>query len=224
MKDTSTTIELTPAKWRSMTGINSASRVSEQKGDALIKVSAKELQGHLYTAFCTLYGSIGRNSTSTIYAYRLALLDLYQGETTRLYHDEDAVNEGRRKRGDHQGLIIKYKNKEYAMAQRVDLVMVLPDAVGVCMEELKAIEEEKREAGWRSHLYRDGNYEWKSYQGHPVLEYSTDDGRITRVLYCQEDGELEEVTLDDDLKLEPSAQALIVERVPSMTEGQMALF
>src|SRR5690606_41918686 len=65
----------------------------EQKGDAIVSVRPLELNGYLHMANGARFSGIDPDpsQTSTIYAYQLLPEKLFDGLTTTVYHDEEAI-------------------------------------------------------------------------------------------------------------------------------------
>jgi hypothetical protein len=156
-------IHLAAEVWESLTHINSCSLAVEQKPGALISVHSGVVQGKRYTAFGTIYCG----THSVIDAWEMQPESLFQGEKTNIYHDEQAIAEGRRDRGDMRGLRVKHKGSVYVLSNRVDLVKDLPSpAATLSMNETVEHEKQVSSQGWRR------------FSGCQNPDFSVRDGRV----------------------------------------------
>lgn len=220
--------------WEALTKSYSAQYVSEQnlKKGQVVKVKGVACQGALYTSFGIYYGTFGATRKPTIEAYRLLPMSMHRGETTLVYHDEQAIQAGTRKRGDHQGLVVRVQRDDLVCSERVDIEMSLPDTQPLSLAEARAHEAEYRPAGWRP-LWRSedpfNESTWFSLEGHPVVRYGAAAGSHTLVQLLWTDGQrIHEMTLANDLELataidSPSAFAT-QSRKTQAAEEQLALF
>lgn len=209
-------------KWEVIATANSSHVAAEHKGNKPLPVRTAEYQGFLYTAFATIYGPYGEARKPTIEAYRLVPESLYTGETTLVYHDEAAIEAGRRERGDHTGLLVAVGSELMVCAQKVNFVMHLPDTPPLSLDEAKEHDDRQRSSGWRALWFGGKEAEWFSLRGHPVAvyrEHATLGGDMA-VLLWKLDGEIRELAIDSDVSLSPPEE---LRTVPS-DEGQLALF
>jgi len=214
---------LVPAElWQQIASANSCHLAVEQKGGRPVSVRTAEYGGFLYTAFGALYGPFGEARKPYVDAYRLLPMSMYAGETTLVYHDNEAIREGRRERGDHAGLIVSVKGKLMVCADKVRFLMDLPGTRPLSLAEAMSYDEGERGAGWRALWYGGKEPDWFSLQGHPVAVYrghkTLDDDRA--VLLWKHDGAIHELGIDDDVLLDGVDR----ERVPAASNAQLALF
>lgn len=214
---------LVPAEhWQRIASANSCHIAVEQKADRPVSVLTAEYRGFLYTAFGTLHGPFGEARKPYVDAYRLLPMSMYTGETTLVYHDEEAVRAGQRERGDHTGLIVSVKGKLMVCAERARFIMDLPGTRPLSLAEAKAYDENQRMSGWRALWYGGKEPEWYSLRCHPVAVYR---GHKTldkdkAVLFWGHNGVMHELGIDDDVLLDGVDQ----ERVPVASNLQLELF
>jgi hypothetical protein len=188
-------IHLPAEVWESLTHINSCSLAVEQKPGTLISVHAEDVRGKRYTAFGTMY----RGTNSVISAWEMLPESLYPGETTDIYHDEQAIAEGRRDRGDMRGLRVKHKGTVYVLASRADLVKDLPSpSVTLTMAEAEAHERNSSSTGWRSSSQcTNPVFEFRS--GRVFANYQNGDGEIVHVIAFRVGKKIVEDRVADDV-------------------------
>lgn len=169
-----------------------------------------------------MYGPYGEARKPYIDAYRLLPTSVYVGETTLVYHDEEAIQAGLRERGEHTGLIVSVNGKWMVCAERVRFVLGLPGTRPLSQPEAKAYDERQRKSGWRALWFNGRRPEWFSLHGHPVAVYREHAtlGKDMAVLFWKLDGEIHELSIDSDVSLSPPEE---LRTVPS-DEGQLALF
>ncbi len=214
---------LIPAEqWEAMAAANSCNVAAEHKGNKPLPVRTAEYGGFLYTAFSAMYGPYGEARKPYIDAYRLLPTSVYVGETTLVYHDEEAIQAGLRERGEHTGLIVSVNGKWMVCAERVRFVLGLPGTRPLSQPEAKAYDERQRKSGWRALWFNGRRPEWFSLHGHPVAVYREHAtlGKDMAVLFWKLDGEIHELSIDSDVSLSPPEE---LHTVPS-DEGQLALF
>lgn len=211
-------------RWEELTDMYSAQRLAESppKAGEPPSIRAATHEGHLYTTFSVYYGPWGREWKPVIPAYRLLPEQLFEGETTTVYHDEDAIAAGLRKRGDHTGLIVSYRRQRLVCAERVNLVMDLPKH-RLDLASAQAYDEQNRACGWRSLLYNSNTTGWFSYKGHPVAQYRHN-GETANVLLYKCQGRIRDLRLLPCVDVEPIELLSTQAARPKMIENQMGLF
>jgi hypothetical protein len=219
-------IQIPAERWEAMAAANSCHLAAEHKGkgNKPLPVRTAEYEGFLYTAFRTVWGAYGGNMRPHVDAYRLLPASLYTGETTLVYHDEEAIQAGLRERGDHTGLIVSANGKPMVCAERVRFILDLPGTRPLSLAEAKDYDERQRRSGWRALWFGSKEPEWFSLRGHPVAVYR-DHSTLHEdhaVLLWKAKGEIHELSIDDDVVLSPKE----LQTLPSVVapEGQLALF
>jgi hypothetical protein len=215
-------IRVQAERWQRIAQAYSAHLTAEHKGHKPIPVRTAEYGGFLYTAFSVMYGPYGEARKPYIDAYRLLPTSVYVGETTLVYHDEEAIQAGLRERGEHTGLIVSANGRLMVCAERVWFILDLPGTPPLSLVEAKSHDECQRKSGWRALWFRGKEPEWFSLRGHPVAVYRGHEtlGDDHAVLFWKLDGEIHELSIDSDVSLSPPEE---LRTVPS-DEGQLALF
>lgn len=215
-------IRVQAERWQRIAQAYSAHLTAEHKGHKPIPVRTAEYGGFLYTAFSVMYGPYGEARKPYIDAYRLLPTSVYVGETTLVYHDEEAIQAGLRERGEHTGLIVSANGRLMVCAERVRFILDLPGTPPLSLVEAKSHDECQRKSGWRALWFRGKEPEWFSLRGHPVAVYRGHEtlGDDHAVLFWKLDGEIHELSIDSDVSLSPPEE---LRTVPS-DEGQLALF
>lgn len=139
----------------------------------------------------------------TVWAYKLLPLSWYGGETTTIYHDEEAITAGRRNRGDLSGLIVLAKGKKLVCAEQVLFLKGLPKTRPMQLADAQSFDRECAQYGWRALYCSNSLPIWKSLDGHPVAEYKTDEGEKSPVLFYREGKTIYEMKLEADIPLLP---------------------
>jgi hypothetical protein len=208
--------------WQAIAAANSCQIAAEHKGRKPIPVRTSEHGGFLYTAFRTALGPYGESRKPYVDAYRLLPASVYTGETTTVYHDEEAITAGLRERGDHTGLIVSVNGKLMVCAERVRFILDLPGTPPLSLAEAKNHDKSQRKSGWRALWFSGTEPEWFSLHGHPVAVYREHAtlGKDMAVLLWKLDGAIHELSIDSDVSLSPPEE---LRTVPS-DEGQLALF
>jgi len=213
-------------QWEAMAAANSCHLAAEHKGkgNKPLPVRTVEYGGFLYTAFSAMYGPYGEARKPYVDAYRLLPKLLYAGETTLVYHDEEAIQAGLRERGEHTGLIVSVNGKWMVCAGRVRFVLGLPGTCPLSLADAKDYDERQRRSGWRALWFGGREPEWFSLHGHPVAVYREHDtlGDDHAVLVWKHNGEIRELSIDDDVILSPPEE--LQTRSGAAPEGQLALF
>ncbi len=215
------TLTVPAERWNELAAVNSCQLAVEHQGKGAISVRAIEHDGFMITAFATLYGPYGESRKSYVDAYRLLPAEMYEGETTLVYHDEEAIQAGRRGRGDHTGLMVSIKGKLMVCAQKLRIFMGLPGTRPLSLAEASAHDEHERSMGWRALWFESRTPEWFSLSGHPVAVYRHHKtlGEDHAVLIWKSRGAIHEMSIDDDVPLEA-----IQKHAPAGGYGQLALF
>lgn len=216
------TVHLPAEQWVKMTAINSCHRAVETKAGKLVSVHAAEHEGHLYTAFGTVHGPYGGRISPRIEAYKLVPLALFGGTTTRIYHDEEAIEAGLRRRGDHTGLIVSVGGKSMVCAQEVMFVEELPSLKPLPLESAITFNDVSSKQGFRALSLRGCKPEWHSLRRHPVAAYYQA-GERHAVLFWGEGMNdrgvsIHELWVDESVQLEP------LSRSDTHLTGQLSLF
>jgi hypothetical protein len=218
-------IQLPAELWQAVAAANSCHLAAEHKGSKPLPVRTAEYGGLLYTAFATMWGPYGEASKPYIDAYRLIPTSVYAGETTLVYHDEEAIQAGIRERGDHTGLMVSVNGRSMVCAERVRFVLGLPGTRPLSLADAEDYDERRRRSGWRALWFNGKEPEWFSLRGHPVAVYR-DHSTLHKdhaVLFWGAEGEIHELSIDDDVILSPPGE---LQTAPSVAtpEGQLALF
>ena len=214
-------IRVPAERWEELATINScmaASSFDPKKGKPL-SVKSDVYQGRRYTAFGTLYGPWGVNSKPKIWAYDLKPEALYDGETTLVYHDADAIAEGRHARGDHAGLIVNVNGQRMVCAKRVDLVKDLPTTPPLSLAEAHAWRDRNAAAGFGDRR----EVTWHAYSGHPVIRYHTGHGMPAELLWSIDGQQVTAMWLGKDLELDSPDSLTSAPTVPVGAQGQLGM-
>jgi hypothetical protein len=167
-----------------------------------------------------------------IQAYELDLPSRYPGETTLVYHDEQAILDGRRQRGDHTGLLVDTVGQTMVCARATRIYCGLPTTPALTLEQAKDCEEENRLSGWRSFFARGAHVSWHSLGGHPVIRHDLPTGeRFQTLLWRMDDQRVRDFRLDRSVALESVDQLVTAPVMPSRSvpgigtaETQLGLF
>ncbi|MDR9154963.1 hypothetical protein FEP40_05841 [Burkholderia multivorans] len=163
-------IQVPAERWESMAAAYSCHMAVEHKGNKPVPVRTAEYGGLLYTAFAIMRGRYGGATQPYVEAYRLVPKSLYTGETTLVYHDKKAIEDGLRERGDLTGLIVSANGELMVCAERVWFVMDLPSTRPLSLAEAEDYDARQRKSGWRALWFAGKEPEWFSLRGHPVAE------------------------------------------------------
>tara|TARA_R110002051_G_C8762475_1_gene501894 strand:- start:1998 stop:2678 length:681 start_codon:yes stop_codon:yes gene_type:complete len=198
---TSLSTFVVPAEtWEQLTDMNSCAIVANG-GYKLVTVKAQHYQGRLYTSFSTLYAGFGGLMPSYIGAYELWPLAQYTGITYDSHLDEEAIALGKRQRGDHQGVVVKVKGKQWVCARYVRLEMGLPSSSQrLSLTEAKAWLEEH--FGRMSIEYPIEHGRWAAFEGHPVRCFTQYGSGRRRLLYRSLTGDITCTELHESLALD----------------------
>lgn len=221
------TIVVPAEKWNPIAATNNCGRVVEQKGDKPVSVRAVRHAGNVYAIFGAAHGGYGKEFKSSADGYRLLPEALYVGETTPVYHDEEAIKSGRRERGNLTGLIVVVDRQRMVCASKASFVMDIPTTRPMSQAEAMEFDVQERESGWRSHWYSGKTPEWFSFRGHPVAVYrghSTLDTN-SATLFWKHAGRIHELRIDADVELAAKELATAPAAAGQEPElGQLVLF
>lgn len=210
-------------RWEMYAEAYSAHLAAEHKGKSPVPVRTIEHGGFLYTAFAVIYGCLGGSRGPTVEGWRLLPPDLYRGETTMKYHDEEAIESGRRERGDKTGIIVSVRGQHMVCAERVDFCMTLPGTKPISLDEAKTANERSSQYGWRALTYKGAKVEWFTFHGHPVVRYERDDGGRASTLFWRKGNTIHEQWLDDEVQLDPATEQAVFKRpVAAIEDHQLA--
>lgn len=218
-------IHIPAERWEAYTASYSAASAVEHKGKPPVPVRTIEHGGFLYTSFAIHYGCLGDSTGPTVKAWRLLPLALYKGETTLKYHDEEAIESGRRNRGDMTGVVVSVRGSHMVCAEPVEFCMALPCTKPISKEEAEQHNESESKHGWRALMFKRAKVEWFTLHGHPVARYSKKDGECHAVLFWKKGSTIHEQWLDEDMPLAPLTERAYMERpAASADDRQLALF
>lgn len=206
-------IQIPAEQWEAMAAANSCHLAAEHKGkgNKPLPVRTAKYGGFLYTAFVTMWMPYGEARKPYIDAYMLLPTSVYVGETTMVYHDEEAIQVGLRKRGDCTGLIVSANGKLMVCAERVRFILGLPGTPPLSLVEAKSHDECQRKSGWRALWFRGKEPEWFSLRGHPVAVYRGHKtlGECHAVLLWKNNGKIQELSIADDVALSPVEETVV---------------
>lgn len=215
-------------RWEELADINSCmagASFDPVKGKPLA-VKSDVYLSHRYTAFGTLYGPWSETKKPTIWAYRLVPLALYRGETTIVYHDAEAIAEGRRQRGDHTGLIVSVAGQHMVCEDRVNLEMALPRCRPLTLSEARAWHQDALVFNGAAFHGNPVEVSWHAYEGHPVIRYHREGGTRTALLWSVDGQHVVEMWLAKEVR-PTSAETLLAQDAPPVVvgaQGQIGLF
>jgi len=221
MSSTKTEISLPAEMWKVMADTYSAMAASEQSPGKLVGVKSAIYSGQRYTCFGVMYGPYRKKGGSRVWAYRLVPESMYGGETTTVYHDEDAIKAGLRGRGDCTGLIVSVSGKRMVCAERVDFLIAPPTTKPVPLADAQAFNEKEQGYGYRSFRFSGQTPEWKYLNGHPVAVYKSDGEEMHAVLIWKKGKNIEEMWLGE-VELYASSTVGVIASIRS--EDQLSLF
>lgn len=198
------TILIAAELWDVFAEANSCQQAAEQKANRPVSVHTFDYGGFLHTVFSTIWGPYGEARKSIIDAYQLWPSALYSGETTLVYHDEEAIASGQRQRGDSTGLIVSVKGRLMVCAEKQRFLKGLPGTRPLSPAEADAFEEKSRQSGWRALWYPGKLPEWRSLSGHPVALYRdhATTGEDRAILLWEDRDGIREMGIAGDVVLE----------------------
>ncbi|MFT0546950.1 hypothetical protein ACMHYO_11480 [Allopusillimonas ginsengisoli] len=219
-------ISIPASRWEWYYRTISLMALSQQKGDAVVSVQAFAHEGSLYMATGAMHGHIDPepSASSTIYATRLLPINLYEGETTPRYHDEEAIKAGKRKRGDHTGLIVKANRELMVCCEPVNFAKLLPDTKPIPLSEAQAADRENHGLGWRAFNYRGILPSWRYLQGHPVACYHNPGDDSTYALFWKRGSVIIEERIGGSWTLSEDPSVCTNRSFEFSDEEQLALF
>ncbi|RSE57574.1 hypothetical protein EGT81_19240 [Alcaligenes faecalis] len=97
-------------------------KLSSQQGSNPVSVPTFEHDGYLFLANAGLFPGNQSNEPKQLFAYRLIPDSIYEGQTTTVYHDPEAIKSGTRLRGCLKGLVVLVHNERMVCAQQVKFV------------------------------------------------------------------------------------------------------
>jgi len=218
-----TIIRLPAEQWQSIAAANSCQLAAEHRGKSPVPVRAVQYRGASCVVFSVMWGAYGSVPEPQISAWWLWPPSLYEGSTTTVYHDEEAIRAGLRERGDHTGLIVVANGQQMVCARQVKFYQGLPTTRPLTQKEAEDYDAQCRSSGWRALWFRGKEPKWYSLQGHPVAVYRGHEtlGTDHAVLLWRADGDVREMSIHHSVRLEPARSADAGK--PALV-GQMALF
>lgn len=132
---------------------------------SIVSVNAIRLNGRLYVST----GGCHHGLQSFFEAWALVPEASFRGETTTRWHDDAAIDAGKRKRGDHRGLIVMHRGQRYVFDRKIEVHATLPSpsqAVGV--QEAIAHAEQDLTLGYSRSESGSKDIEWKQLAGFTV--------------------------------------------------------
>ncbi len=194
-------IQIPAEQWESFSEAYSSDTAAEHKGNKPIPVKTFEYGGFRYTVFGTIYQAFSLEKSSTMKAYKLIPMTMYQGETTLVYHDSDAIRQGLRHRGDMTGLIVSYQGNLMVCAEQVFFEKGLPTMRPLSVAEARAYNE-KQTGGWRFLNHSESKQKWFTFHGHPVVLYQFDrEWKNVAILFWRKGAAIQEMTVAEDIGL-----------------------
>ncbi len=191
-----TVVPLPAQQWEEFPKIVSCQILSEAKPGETVNVKSTQYGGFLYTAFSACYG--GLHNGSRVHAWMLVPEKLYPH---RVYTDTnwDSEVDPDRSRGDYTGFRVKVKGQPMICTKEVHFLRTIPTVKPLTIDEAKAIDNEARKYGWRSHFYgKDAITTWHKLCGHPVVVYERGEDERTGVLLWREGKKNHDLVLNED--------------------------
>lgn len=202
------TITVTAEDWDRLARTCNLVRLIEQESrmkdgeERPLSVLATSYGSHLYTSFSVGFGGFRIKNPACVNMYRLVPENAFSGETTLKYHDEKAIKEGKRARGDMTGLIVTYNRRRYVCGTRCDAFLTFP-AQRITVTEAKRLEESLFSCISLGHARmearREDGVSWHTYDGHPVACYGS-----IRTLFWRSEKGIRMDHLDDGYQLSPA--------------------
>lgn len=132
----------------------------------LVSVPAIKINGILLTGMGGSYHGL----ESQFDAWELSPEETYQGPTTAFYHDEDAIKAGLRNRGDHTGLVVKYRGSRMVLTRKISVKAGAPSLkYAVSLVDAKSYDATEGNMGWRDQY--DGAIQWIEKEGFVFAVY-----------------------------------------------------
>lgn len=201
-----------------------ADKFASHSGTGLVSVKTTTYGGYLYSVFGVGYQPWSEVDRPKAWAFRLEPESMYDGETTSVYHDEEAICTGQRKRGDLTGLIVLVKGQRMVCSKAVTFEKGLPDAAPISLEEAKACDKQGQVAGWRALFHKGEQPEWYAYEGHPVSVYGAEQGDKAITLFWRYRRQIQEMRLNKDVELCTLDHLCSVASTKPISFEQMSLF
>ncbi len=95
-------------------------QLASQKGSKPVSVNTFEHEGFLFVGWGATFPGVQNKEPQRLSAYRLIPESMYEGETTTVYHDEQAISAGTRKRGCLDGLVVIALKQRLVCAEQVE--------------------------------------------------------------------------------------------------------
>lgn len=196
-----------------------------QKEAEIVSVPTFEYEGFLYMGNGATYMPYSSNRSSSVSAYRLLPEVMFTGKTTTKYHDEEAIANGSRRRGDLTGLIVSVNRRKMVCAERTTFLATLPTTVPLKLSEAKEFDLASRKYGWRVFTAKGVEPTWDFLRGHPVAFYVDHDKDVDlRVLYWKYQNSVMEMSLHNDIPMDDGAQDDEAQSILFSTNSQFQLF
>lgn len=133
---------------------------ADGRNGRVARVRAAPLGGFLHASTGACFGPVdGAEFT----AYPLIPATLYRGETTLLWHDEAAIEAGRRERGDSTGLVVEHGGRRFVFGPSITVRSSMPS--GVCS---LSVADAKAFIGAAPGRVRGKTLQWCTAAGFPV--------------------------------------------------------
>lgn len=213
-------VQIAAEQWEVYAESNSCMNASEQKDNKPVSVKTFEYGGFIHTSFATMYGAYGIERKPVINAYKLLPVAMYEGETTLVYHDHEAISAGLRQRGDSTGLIVSVGGALVVCVERVNFLKGIPGTRPLSLSEAKAFNERAGASGWRALRYSGASTKWFSLQGHPVVLYESWQKENCAVLFWRAAGGIREMSISEEIDLSPKDESFSAPE----TNGQLCMF
>ena len=176
-----------------------------------MRANAMELGGYQHLVGGVTYGSWGATIRPTIDAWRLVPENMFDGPVYIRPHDERAIEQGLRERGDLTGLLVRVHHDRMVCQDRSLVGMELPKHV-LSMPIAKEWNRSHGRTGWRAFDCTKDRPRWASLDGHPVVVYQGKNGREARALIWRTPGgRIEDLLLADDVDLDDASGAAALE-------------
>lgn len=185
-------------EWAAFSKAYSADLLMEADVDVASGVRVHEYEGFLYTVMSISY--LGSQGFNLLEAWQLVPEAMYRGEIFE-NRNWDALKAMGRERGDFTGYKVKVRGKVMICAKEVSFVESAPTVRAITLDEAQRIDANRRQQGWRAHMFSGASPKWKYHQGHAVAVYES--GRGSRhVLLWRNGRSIEEFSLSKELVLD----------------------
>lgn len=165
-----------------------------------VSAKAVRLNNRLYTNM----GGSWHGVNCEYQAWELIPEAEYTGDTTTIYYDPEAIESGRRERGDHTGLMVTNQGCRYVLANQILIRSTLPSRhCAVSLSEAKEHDRKNSRWGWRS-KYGTEDVTWIEKKGFAIALFGVAEGekRAAMLYYRTLDGEIDGVYVNDPDALE----------------------